>query len=81
MFDNTILNQNQYFLDPNQIGSAGLTNTSELVYSSLQTNDSSGKKIITPKMIDLGQNYIEWGDPMDERPITFAIKEYSNDDG
>ena len=32
-------------------------------------------------MIDLGQNHIEWNDPIDERPINFSIKESTNIDG
>jgi hypothetical protein len=66
-------------MDPNQIISP--EGSSEPVHSTEQTQYSSGKKI-NPRvtMTGLGQCHMEWEDLIDERPMSFEIKESTNTD-
>ena len=66
-------------MDPNQIISPG--GSSDPVFSTEQTQYSSGKKI-NPRvtMTGLGQCHMEWDDLVRERPISFEIKESVNTD-
>ena len=69
--------QSQYFMDPSQIISPD--GSSDPVFSTEQTQQSSGKKI-NPRvtMTGLGQCHMEWDDQIHERPISFEIKESVN---
>ena len=66
-------------MDPTQITSPA--QSSEVVFSTEQTQYSSGKKI-NPRvtMTGLGQCHMEWDDLIHERPISFEIKETVNTD-